>query len=213
MTKQLTFKNGISIEWNHGDDGGGSTQYVDFLNAISDGKKYKKGLEWCAGLSAIAFSLLDANICENFTLMDIYEPALQQAKENAEINKIYDKVNYYVCDQINTLPNSEKFDLVVANPPHCIDDDWIPKISYETIYRLTVDLDWQLHKEFYENITNYLNPNADVYISHVIRHTLLDEYITNSGLTFIKEVPAKQLSIDSNTDAFITHYRYETEVH
>ena len=41
--ESLTFENGTHINWNRGDDGGGSTHYVDFLNAIKD-RKYKNGL-------------------------------------------------------------------------------------------------------------------------------------------------------------------------
>jgi methylase of polypeptide subunit release factors len=209
--ESLTFKNGTHIKWNPGDDGGGSSHYPDFLNAIGNDKKYKKGLEWCSGLSAVAFSLIDSKICENFVLMDIYEPALTKAKQNAEDNNIGDNITYYVCDSIHKLPKTEKFDLVVANPPHCIDGDWIVESpNSETIHRLTIDLNWNLHKEFYENIVDYFNPGADLYISQICRHTIIDEYIKNSGLVLIEEFPAKYLSIDSKTNAFIAHFRYET---
>lgn len=208
MNSNLTFKNGTYIEWNHGDDGGGSNHYKDFLEAIGTTKKYSKGLEWCAGLSAIAFSLIDANICEHFTLMDLYEPALKKAKENAVNNNF--SVNYYVCDKVNSMPKNQKFDLVVANPPHALYDHWISVgEEYDTIHRLTVDLDWHLHKEFYENIVSYLNPNADIYISQVYSDITLDEYIKSAGLVTLNKIPAKQLSIDSNIDAFIRHLRYE----
>jgi methylase of polypeptide subunit release factors len=213
MNKNLTFKNGIHIEWNHGDDGGGSTHYTDFLDALRN-KKYKNGLEWCAGLSAIAFSLIDASICEKFTLMDVYEPALKKAKENAETNNIGDKIKYYVCDKISELPNNEKFDLVVGNPPHSIDEDWIPNNNEGSlIRRLTVDLNYSIHEEFFKNITSYLNPNADLYISEICRHSVIDKYVKNAGLVLVEEIPSEQLSKDSKTDAFIAHYRYETEVH
>jgi methylase of polypeptide subunit release factors len=212
---QLTFKNGTHIKWNQGDDGGGSAQYVDFIDAVGTGKKYNKGLEWCAGLSAIAFSLLDAEICDKITLMDIYEPALIKAKENAEKNNIGDRVNYYVLGNIGDLPIDEKFDLVVANPPHCEEDDWMDKNnnSYDDCHRITIDLGWNLHKEFYANITKHLNPGADVYISQVTRSAILEKYQADSGLVLVEEIPAKFLSADSKTDAFITHFKYEEKVY
>jgi len=210
MTTDLTFQNGIHIEWHNGDDGGGSVHYVDFLKAIGNDKKYNKGLEWCAGSSAIAFSLIDNKVCDNFVLMDIYEPALKRAKHNAKLNNIDEKIQYYVCDKISLLPSYEKFDLVVANPPHCPEDHWIPDSpDQSSSYRITIDLDWHLHKEFYQNIVQYLHPNADIYISQIMEHADIDEYIKNSGLVIVNEIPAKYLSIDSKTQAFIRHLRYE----
>jgi methylase of polypeptide subunit release factors len=208
--ESLTFKNGTHIDWNWGDDGGGSTHYVDFLNAITHGKKYNKGLEWCAGLSAIAFSLIDADICDHFTLMDIYEPALITAKENAEKNNIGHKISYHVLGKVGDLPDSEKFDLIVANPPHCKEDYWMIKNdSYDTNHRLTIDLGWNLHKEFYANISKHLNPGADVYITQVLEYSLLEEFKATSGLVFVEKFPAKLLGTDSKTEAFIARYKYE----
>lgn len=212
--ESLTFENGTHINWNRGDDGGGSTHYVDFLNAITHGKKYNKGLEWCAGLSAIAFSLIDADICDHFTLMDIYEPALITAKENAEKNNIGHKISYHVLGKVGDLPDSEKFDLIVANPPHCVTGDWIDKTlttqpEFDDIYRLTIDKDWELHKEFYANISKHLNPGADVYITQVLEYSVLEEFKATSGLVFVEKFPAKLLGTDSKTEAFIVRYKYE----
>lgn len=122
---KLTFKNGIHIEWNHGDDGGGSVQYADFINAIGSQKTYNKCLEWCAGLSAITYSLFDEKIINEAVLMDIHEPALQQAMLNAKNNNLLDKIKYYVCDEVKKLPSTEKFDLVVGNPPHSMHGFWL----------------------------------------------------------------------------------------
>jgi methylase of polypeptide subunit release factors len=211
--ESLTFKNGTHIDWNRGDDGGGSTHYVDFLNAIKD-IKYKNGLEWCAGLSAISFSLLDADIVEKFTLMDIYEPALEKALVNAHENNMSDRVSIRLCGRIDELLISDMFDLVIANPPHCITGDWIDKTlhtqhEFDDIYRLTIDKDWELHKEFYANISKHLNPGADVYITQVLEYSLLEEFKATSGLVFVEKFPAKLLGTDSNTEAFIVRYKYE----
>ena len=212
----LTFKNSTHIKWNPGDDGGGSTQYKDFLNAITTEKKYNNCLEWCAGLSAIAFSLLDAGIAENIVLMDVYEPALIKAQENAKDNNIVDNVSIRVCDKIDSLPITDKFDLVVSNPPHAISGNLIEDLhDYEGsekdwIYRLTVDKNWELHKEFFKNITRYLNSNADLYISETIKNNIFIGWAKEVGLNLIEVFPSPILSTDANTDAVILHFRYET---
>ena len=81
--------------------------------------------------------------------------------------------------------------------------------SYDDNHRLTIDLDWNLHKEFYANIGKHLNPGADVYITQVLEHSVLEEFKATSGLVFVEKFPAKFLSIDSKTEAFIVHYKYE----
>ena len=68
VTKTLIFDNGTIINYEPEMDGGGSTQYKDFLTYFkSTGKTYKNCFEWCSGLGAIGFSLLDAGICESIT--------------------------------------------------------------------------------------------------------------------------------------------------
>ena len=220
MSLNLTFKNNINITWNHGDDGGGSTHYVDFLNAIGTEKKYNNCLEWCAGLSAVAFSLLDADIAENIVLMDLYEPALIKAQENAKNNKLVDKVSVRVCDRVESLPLTDKFDLVVSNPPHDDNGSWIdecnPNLSKDekdTVIRLTIDKDWNLHKEFFKNITKYLNPNAELYISETNSHGFIIDWAKEVGLNLIEVFSAPALAKDTKTNAVILHFRYETKIH
>lgn len=215
---ELIFKNGLHIKWNGGDDGGGSTQYADFLEVISDGRTYKKGLEWCAGLSAIAFSLMDAKIIENCVLMDIYEPALTTAMENALRNNIGDKIKYYVCDSIKKLPDTEKFDLVVSNPPHSKHGDWINE-NNELVdvvgghRRLSVDKDWKLHEEFFSSIPHYLNEGADIFLSESDTHMDLIEMALKNKLQYVGSYPAPELAKCSNTYAVIMHFRYETKIY
>lgn len=218
MPTSLSFQNGTTIHWSRGDDGGGSTQYVDFLNSIPSDAKYKRCLEWCAGLSAISFSLLDAGIVEEVVLMDKHKPALLRAQLNAK-NNGFNNVKYYHCDKISDLPDYEKFDLVVANPPHCLSDMGIKqsiennKMSaedIETCTRLLVDQDWKIHKEFFTNIGKYLNHRAELYISENELHGDLVQYIKDAGLILVKVHKADILSnAASNSSSVIMHIRHE----
>lgn len=214
----LTFKNGLTIHWDKGDDGGGSTQYVDFLEGIPKNKTYNRCLEWCAGLSAITFSLFDENKINEAVLMDIYEPALLGAAENAKKNNLENKVKHYVCDQIKKLPLTEKFDLVVANPPHSFSSKWMnEKNELVEILghhrRFVVDDDAKLHLEFFNNISLYLNNHADIFLSENGEHPELIEMAINAGLTYVGSVHAPDLSKYSRSHAVIMHFRYEEKVH
>lgn len=214
----LKFKNGTFIEWNYGDDGGGSEQYKDFLTVIPAEAKFKKCLEWCAGLSAISFSLLDAGIVDEVVLMDKYEPALLQAQYNAK-NNGFDNVKYYHYDKISDLPEAEKFDLVVANPPHCVSDEGIKltmnsSTNFDLNVRLIVDQDWKIHKEFFTNIVKYLNNGAELYISENGLHTELLQYIKDAGLTLVKIYDADMLDkATTKNTSVIMHMKYETKIY
>lgn len=214
---QLTFENGIHIEWCKGDDGGGSTQYIDFIHAIGSEKKYNKCLEWCAGLSAITFGLFDEKIINEAVLMDIYEPALLTAMVNAKNNNLSDKIKYFVCDEIKKLPSTEKFDLVVSNPPHSSHGYWLVDGVNEDITgthrRLVVDEDWKIHKEFFDNITKYLNEGADIFLSESDIHSDLISMAEQNNLKYVGFHSAPLLSVDSRTQAVVMHFKYETEVH
>jgi hypothetical protein len=60
LTMKKQFPNGTTLYWTPGSNGGGITQYTDFTDILSnDTKVYNRGLEWCAGLGAIGFSIMD----------------------------------------------------------------------------------------------------------------------------------------------------------
>jgi len=186
----LKFENGTIIEYEMLDDGGGSVQYKDFLEyLISTGKKYKHCLEWCSGLGAIGYSLLDKGICESITFMDIYEPSIKNILRNAEKNNIADKVQAYHIDSVSKLPAHLKFDLVVGNPPHSCGGDFE---GYH-VQRMIVDNNWDIHREFFTNINLFLEPNSDIILSETNFMKDHIEIATECGLSFVKTVPAQVL--------------------
>jgi methylase of polypeptide subunit release factors len=200
----LKFENGITIEYDVLDDGGGSIQYTDFLDYIkSTGKKYKHCFEWCSGLGAIGYSLLDAGICESVTFMDIYQPAITNVFRNADKNNVQQKVNAYNLDAIGKLPKDLKFDLVVGNPPHSLGGDFE---GYH-VQRMIVDKDWNIHKEFFSNIGFYLEPNSDIILSETIFQQEQIMIAESFGLQFIEGVHAPQLSKFSNPLAALHIYK------
>lgn len=203
----LTFENGTHITWVPGLDGGGSTQYTDFISFLKlKGKRYENGLEWCCGLGAIGYSILDAGICKNMSFTDIYEPAGPLIYSNAESNSVVDRVKFYHADSIGKLPDNLKFDLIVANPPHVPENFNYDGDNADTIYRLTVDTDWAIHSDFFKNVMKYLNSGADIILSEVGTHQKHIELAEQAGLKFIEAFPAPALAIDSKSEAMLMHY-------
>lgn len=207
---ELTFENGLHIDWIGGLDGGGSTQYKDFLNYLGQyPRHYSHCLEWCAGLGAIGYSILDAGICEKISFNDLYRPAQTFILANAIANDITDKVKFHFGDSVKVIPTDQKFDLVVGNPPHVPMNYEDSMKQNETNRRLIVDVGWQAHVNFFENIVPYLMPGADVILSEISffeKHVQLAE---TAGLKFVRHVPAYELSLNSDANAVLMHYRYE----
>lgn len=222
--ESLTFRNGTKIKWNHGDDGGGSSHYHDFLKIIEPNGRYNRCLEWCAGCSAIGFSLLDAKIVNELVLMDKYLPALEQALVNAKNNN-FDKVSIYNIDKIQNLPLTEKFDLIVCNPPHIWDKDnflfetkktWeqngyldsLTEKDIATLERLMVDVDLNIHKEFFSNIKNYMTDDGDIFISETDPNKEVMSMINDNGFKIINQKIGKNLSESAgNNPAYIFHLK------
>jgi hypothetical protein len=108
-----------------------------------------------------------------------------------------------------------KWDLLLANPPHCFDinnkemfEKTIENSEQQAdVIRITCDVDFEIHKEFFENIRDHLLPNADVFISEVGSLEEIKQFATNAGLIWVATHPAPKLSIDSSTDAVIFHFK------
>lgn len=213
MSEELTFKNGLHISWIRGLDGGGSTQYIDFLNYFEKyPRHYTHCLEWCAGLGAIGYSILDAGICDKISFNDLYPPAERYIVKNAVENNIQDKVNFYLGDCVSVIPKDQKFDLVVANPPHCkLNPQEVPGESFEDELnrRLILDTDWNIHHNFFNNIVPYLLPGADIILSETVIAEEHLAYARANKLQFVRYAPAQDLAKSSNPGAILMHYKYE----
>ena len=171
-------------------EGGGIDQRRDFLYVINKvGRRpYQHGLEWCAGPGIIGYELLGYNKTIKMSFMDKHRPAIDNCIESANRNKVEDRVSVYHTDKVYNINNSEKFDLVVGNPPHSFDYEHWAKNQltperptpqdfpyWENQVRIDVDRDMNIHKEFLDNIRDKLTDDADIFISEVgLKNPVLD---------------------------------------
>jgi len=142
--------------------------YVDFLRRRFPGKKFKKAYEWCCGPAFIGFALLEAGICDQLCVADVNERAIECVKRTLKENpKWADKVTYYVSDNLQSVPDGEKFDLVVGNPPYGYTMPGYTKPRYGRIPLLTCDPEFRIHRAFYRQIGKHLLPGAWLCISEL----------------------------------------------
>lgn len=178
-----TGSNKYRVQYDSWMDGGGTwfgQEYVEIVKQRYPAQ-FECCYEWCSGPGYIGFSLLDHGLCRNLCLGDRYDQAIDRAKETADINGLTN-VSAYTTDTVLGLPDHEKFDLVVANPPHflsCPGDD-----NYQ---RIAVDELWAAHQEFFANIGQHLLPNGIILLQEnqagsLNREKDFEPFITAAGL-------------------------------
>lgn len=130
---------------------------------------YKKGFEWCSGPGFIGLTALWKGICENLVLADRHPKVKSHIEKTRELNS-HENLDflYYESDNFSKIPKTEKFDLVMANPPNYYSLN--PKSSVYDEFRddhRPIDPGWKTHEEFYLTVGEHLNPGADLFIAEV----------------------------------------------
>lgn len=162
----------ITVDFYEHLDGDGRSMASEFVEMIKH--KYAHRLpfeccyEWCSGPGFIGFAMLAENICKRLVLADINPEAVLLAKQTVRKNNLEARVSVYESDNLKAIPENEKFDLVVSNPPnyYCINP---LHPSYSTFLGdvRPNDPEWRIHRDFYQNISNYLNNEAVLCIEEV----------------------------------------------
>jgi 16S rRNA G966 N2-methylase RsmD len=181
--------NDIKVFYSHELDGGGTSfgrRYLPVIKEIYGDRHFANCFEWCSGPGFIGFELLSANVCSDLFLADIYLPALDAVDTTVRNlpDKYKNKVHTAQIKGIADLPADWKFDLVVANPPHFNHNNgnFITTIRHD---RLSQDLDWKIHREFFNNIGPHLNDNAVILLqecSHTSGPGMFQPMIEEAGL-------------------------------
>ena len=166
-------------------DGGGMTFGQQYLGVIRE-RVGRVGhvFEYCAGPGFIGFSLLANGLCDRLTLADINPAAVKAVQATIRENHLEDRVSVYQSDCLDDIPATEKWDLVVSNPPH-----WDgTEESYKEAIRL-VDPGWIIHKRFYRDVKKFLNPNASIIFqesSHATKRDDFEPMIKENGLDLVE---------------------------
>ena len=151
----------LSVFYHSWMDGGGTwfgQEYVDIIRERYSGRVFERCYEWCSGPGYIGFNILDHGLCGSLCVSDVYQPAIQAIHETIKNNKLHN-VSAYATGTVGQLPENEKFDLVVANPPH-----FLTCPGDENYQRIAVDQNWTAHQEFFENIGQHLLPDGIILL-------------------------------------------------
>jgi hypothetical protein len=144
------------------------------LNELGIGRR-ERMFEFCAGPGYIGYSLLAAGWCESLALADIDPDAVSSARYTAAHNELDDRVAVYRSDALDQIPDGERWDLVVCNPPHYPAPDADIRIF---------DTDWELHRRFYASVGRHMNPGGLILVAESLEGSdpdLFEEMIRAGG--------------------------------
>jgi methylase of polypeptide subunit release factors len=147
-------------------DGGGHEIHDELIECVQTwypDRIFKNCFEWCSGPGTLGLSILGSKLADHICLADVYPISLNAIHKTVELNNIKPYVTVYLSDNLKSIPETEKFDLVIGNPPHFSTP--IQQLEHiDQYHRLYVDDNWKLHQGFFENINNYLLPNAKIIL-------------------------------------------------
>ena len=173
---------GLTIEYRSELDGGGiefGQDFIPFLRARQMPRQPRM-FEWCAGPAFIGFSALGHGLCETLCLADINPAAVACCMTTVRLNHLEDRVSVYQSNNLRNIPQAERWNLVVSNPPHFID-------QYEGDIRAH-DPDWAIHREFFNTIGPHLAGDGVVVLQENNRGSTVEtfrEMIDAAGLKIV----------------------------
>ena len=185
----------VYFDNNHNGDGLATLEdYKAILNKYFLGTQFQNVMEWCCGPAFVGFTFLAEGIFRNLTCADIEADVERSINETLKHKQNYNhRVKFIHSDCFDNI--DQKFDLIVGNPPHFIDDTTEEyktflerNIGHKTEYdceRTAIDWNWQSHKKFFNQVREHLNPGGYVILnenSQGATEETFEQMIAKSGL-------------------------------
>jgi len=189
-------------------DGGGTWFGQELIEVVKErypGRQFAHCWEWCAGPGFIGFSMLDHGICQQLLLSDIYDPAVELAKETARRAGVVDRVEALLFRDVALLPVHYQFDLIVANPPH---EPYGTAIVHTADHggRIEADPGWASHLNFFQYVKQHLAPDGVIILQENQRGSTLADFepmIKRSGLQVLDSWPSpKHFHLDQKCQIY-----------
>ncbi|MDQ3761155.1 MAG: methyltransferase [Actinomycetota bacterium] len=175
---------GLQVAFQPNLEGGGRYFGQDFVPLVRGiFGKVGRLFECCAGPGFIGFSLLAHGLCESLVLADINPAAIDAINETVQRNRLHDKVTFYLSDGLSRIPKTERWDLVVGNPPH-----YSSQLS-STPSLITDDNDWRFHRRFYQEVGAFLAPGGSILIQESSEGSVPKDFLpmlADGGLDHIR---------------------------
>ncbi|MDE2376686.1 methyltransferase [Bradyrhizobium sp.] len=181
-TRHASF-GGIDISYRPELDGGGTHFGQDFLPYFKARglPKQKRVYEWCSGPAFIGFSMLGNGFCESLFLADVNPRAVACCRNTIGTNNLGDRVTVCESDNLRNIPATERWNLVVSNPPHFIDEQFEGQL-------LAHDPEWRIHREFFASVGKFLADDGVIVLQENNAGSTVESFrrmIEDSGLKIV----------------------------
>jgi methylase of polypeptide subunit release factors len=151
--------------------------------------KVEKICEFASGPGFIGFSLLANDLCEKLTLVDVNPEAVRVCLSTVEENQLGDRVSIFGSNGLDAVPETERWNLVVMNPPfeYCTRYDYEHTFA-QGYYTLRIfDPEWAIHRQFYKQVGRFLFPAGSVLAAEDWKFPgLWRRMVEAAGLEFVK---------------------------
>lgn len=127
-----------------------------------------KILDMCCGAGIIGLTMFSRlhkeGAVSTAALSDINIFNLNAVHKTLAANTLpLDRIATHLSNALTHLPPTEKFDLIVSNPPHYFDPTFSDKAPLTPGRLGTFDQGWKFHKDFYDKCHEHLTPNGEVW--------------------------------------------------
>jgi methylase of polypeptide subunit release factors len=147
--------------------------------------------------------------CETLCVADINPEAVLACQRTIQRNGV-SSATVYLSDNLSNVPASERWDLVVGNPPHFSDPrDYLPPAGYEI---LSYDLGWSIHRMFFAQLPGYLAPDSVAIIQENNKGSVpgdFSEMLADAGLRIVLNIGGHEQKTRQHSFYFLTVARQE----
>ncbi len=125
-------------------------------------------LELATGSGIIAIILSDKNSNWQITASDISKLALDVAIDNKKLSSNYHNINFILSDWFNKITKTNKFAMIIANPPYIAENDWhLQQLKQEPKQALVAKNNGMYNLEhIINNAPKYLINNGYLLLEH-----------------------------------------------
>ena len=165
ITKTRLYDNLELLYYTNCSAGGENHQEAILRTVRENGKQeYQSMHEWCAGHGAIGFSVLATGLAKKISLSEKYLPAIVSCRFTALNNNFENQTKIFKIDSFDAIPEDEKWDLVIADPPFFRDESTNKGSWNQDGRRQVLDENYDSHRNFFSNLKKHLLPDADVFL-------------------------------------------------
>jgi len=204
--------NDINIYWTIPTNGGGTAflkDYFDYFKTYHPNKTFNNALEWCAGPGFIGFGVLACDICNHITLLEKFDQACELMYKTIK-NGNLDNATVVHDDNVEVL--TDKYDLIIGNPPHFRQYHVLQKQqgqfhTKEDWVRIAVDKNWNIHREFFTNIKNNMNPDCLILLlESFVEVSNVTAVANECGFVLKNKYPVQSTIVDENVGHMLVEF-------